>query len=124
MSPLFVSQDLADRWLGQNVIQMDGDEMTFPAAPSVRLRTVAAVYFVRLDEARVDPYDVVGSVRTRKELAAMGADHLGCSVLVGECAYTVVPGFLGRPTRETGVALDATLWGELLYAIERLEGAA
>ncbi|TPV95628.1 MAG: hypothetical protein B7733_08900 [Myxococcales bacterium FL481] len=124
MAPLFVAQALADRWLSRDVVALDGDLMRFPAAPRVQLRTVAAVYFVRLDEGGEDPYDVVGSVKTGQELVAMGGDHVDHSVVVGECAYTVVPGFLAQPLPAPGASLDHASWLKLLYAIEDVVDAA
>lgn len=124
MAPLFVAQELADRWISDDVVTLDGDEMILPAAPRVRLRTEPAVYFVRLDDGGDDPYDIVGSVKTARELAAMGADHVDDSVLVGDCAYTVVPGFLGQAVHASGATLDGASWHELLYALEHVAGAA
>ena len=58
-------------------------------------------------------------------LAQMGADHYENSVVLGDHAYTVKPGFVALPIGQDGseMNLDGSQWGTLLYAFESL-GAA
>jgi hypothetical protein len=119
---IFVSQGSIDRWMGAGGIALDGETLRFQAAPQVNLHIDPAVYFERIDGADTDPYDIIGAVKTAEELGQMGADHYETSVVLGEYAYTVKPGFVALSVGPDGSEhpLDGQSWGMLLYAIEAL----
>jgi hypothetical protein len=119
---IFVSQSATDRWVGAGGLVVDGEMMRFHAAPHVALYINPAVYFERVDGADSDPYDIIGAVKTRQELAQMGADHYETSVVLGEFAYTVKPGFVATTVGSDGseTQLDGQSWGTLLVAMETL----
>jgi hypothetical protein len=79
-----------------------------------------AVFFERIDGSEADVHQVVGKVKTAQELAQMGADHYESSVVMGDYAYTVVPGFLAVAVDARGaeLKLDSASWGRLLVQIE------
>ena len=106
--------------MGAGTTTLDADLMRFAAAPDVSFYINPAVYFVALDGGGADPYDVIGSVRSSHELAQMGADHYDTSVLIGESAYSVRPGFVGTPLSANGTEaqLDGASWGRVLAAME------
>ena len=81
-----------------------------------------AVYFERVDGSEPDAYQLVGTVKSAQELAQMGAEHYADSVVVGDYAYTVKPGFLAVPVGADGTetVLDSTAWGRLLGGFEAL----
>lgn len=56
-----------------------------------------AVAFTRAAGQDHDPHDLVGRVRTKADLAEMGADQLQSSVIYQDTAYEVVDGFIGEP---------------------------
>lgn len=56
-----------------------------------------AVHFLRSAGSDVDPYDLVGRVKSRKALEEMGADCFEKSVIYKDTAYDVVEGFIGEP---------------------------
>ena len=56
-----------------------------------------AVCFVSVSGAEVDPNDLIGRVKSKEALNAMGAEQLSSSVIYGDVAYDVVDGFIGEP---------------------------
>jgi hypothetical protein len=62
---------------------------------SFRIRP--AVRFLRVAGSSDDPNQLIDTVRDERSLDEMGADHYMYSVILGEVAYDVQPGFLGEP---------------------------
>lgn len=120
MPRIFVAQSALDRWMNSGGATLDADLMRFAGAPGVSFYINPAVHFVSVDGGGPDPYDIIGSVKTSHELAQMGADHYDASVLIGESAYSVQPGFVGTPISQNGTEaqLDGGSWGTVLRAIE------
>jgi len=93
---IFVSGALLDRWVTVGRVDLEDGVLT--------VRTTGARYSVE-EAARIlrevtgsgDPRDLVGRVRTLSELADLGAEVLDRSLVLGEFAYDVVPGFLASP---------------------------
>jgi hypothetical protein len=125
MPRIFVAQTLVDRWLAEGLIQLDGELLRLAAggAPT-SLFITPAVWFERVDGDDQDPYQVVGCVKSSLELAQMGAEHFDTSVLLGELAYTVMPGFLAVPVGPDGTEtlMDGTSWGRLRGALSQMTG--
>jgi len=93
---IFLPQDLLDHWLEQGSIELGPDElMIFPQRR--RYRLVEAVRVVSEVTGAPDPFDIVGSVKTLGFLLELGAELLGDSMIVGDAAFQVVPGWLGTP---------------------------
>ena len=124
MPRIFVAQTLADSWLAAGRVQLERDLLRLPdpAGGSVDLFINPAVFFERIDGSEADVHQVVGKVKTAQELAQMGADHYESSVVMGDFAYTVVPGFLATAVdaKGTEIKLDGPTWGRLLGQIEAL----
>jgi hypothetical protein len=122
MVRVFVSQNCIDRWLGAGGIAIDGDYLRFHAVPRAILYIMPSVYFIRIDGGETDPYDILGAVKTGQELAQMGAEHFESSVVLGDYAYTVNPGFVATPVGPDGTAImvDPVTWGQLVGAMEAL----
>ena len=80
--------------------------------------------FERVDGDDQDPYQVVGCVKSSLELAQMGAEHFDTSVVLGELAYTVEPGFLAVPVGPDGTEtlMDGAAWGRLRTTLTRMAG--
>lgn len=124
MPRIFVAQSLADSWLAAGRVQLERDLLRLPqsggAGPDLFINP--AVFFKCIDGSESDAHDVVGRVKTAQELAQMGADHYETSVVMGDYAYTVVPGFLAIPVDPKGaeLKLDGGAWGRLLGQLESL----
>ena len=122
MPRIFVAQTLVDSWLSAGAVSLERDLLRVSGPPLVDLFINPAVWFERIDGGDADPHDVVGRVKTSQELAQMGADHYESSVVMGDFAYTVQPGFIATVVDGSGaeVRLDGTAWGELMQQIEGL----
>ena len=121
MPRIYVSQALVDRWLGEGQIELDGDLLRL-AGRQTSLFISPAVFFEHIDGADVDPHAVVGCVKTSQELTQIGAEHFDTSVVLGESAYTVQPGFIAVPVGPDGTEtlLDAGAWSQLVQALESM----
>jgi hypothetical protein len=95
MARLFISQERLDEWTADNKATLSEDQLTlnelgrvFVVEPAVRFMSVAG--------NEPDPNDFLNRVKTEEELTLLGADLYMTSVIHGETAYEVQPGFVGR----------------------------
>jgi hypothetical protein len=93
---VFFPQQALDAWLGQGVVELSARELTIKAVQR-RYRIVDAIRVLREVTSGQDQYDIVGQVKSVNFLMELGAEMLGTSMIIGECAYDVVSGFLGTP---------------------------
>lgn len=124
MPRIFVSQALLDGWISGNRVRLDGDLLRLPAdAGPLSLYLNPAVHIERIDGHDVDPHGIVGTVRSAQELTQMGAELYDTSVILGECAYSVRPGFLAIPVGEGGVEamFDAGAWSRLANTLVAMQ---
>lgn len=123
MARIYVSQTLVDQWLSSGRVHLDGDLLHVDVGGTeVALFIDPAVLFESADGTGTDPLDIVGRVKNSQELAELGAEHFDTSVVIGELAYTVRPGFLAVPVAADGTErmLDAPAWARLAAALIRL----
>jgi hypothetical protein len=84
-----------DRWTAEGRVSLSDDVMLLPAMDrSFKLRT--AVRFVSVIEG-TDAHGLVGRVKSDEQLAEMGGEHYGASVIMGEVGYECEEGFIGVP---------------------------
>jgi hypothetical protein len=100
---LFVSQAQLDKWTGDGKVRIEGDVMLLPALGR-RFRLETAVHVTRLVEGE-DRLELIGRVKTSGQLATLGAEHYGTSVIIGEVAYECMEGFVGIPSESADVSL-------------------
>lgn len=123
MPRIFVSQALVDAWISGNRSRLEGDMLRLPVeAGPISLYLNPAVHIERIDGHDVDPHGIVGTVRSAQELTQMGAELYDTSVILGECAYSVRPGFLAIPVGEGGVeaVFDGVSWMRLTSTLSSL----
>ncbi|MGZ3428662.1 MAG: hypothetical protein ACXVCV_18545 [Polyangia bacterium] len=95
MARLFISADQMDRWSAENKVALNDDIMSLPALNrSFKLRT--AVRFLSVIEG-ADAHGLIGRVKTDEQLAEMGGEHYGASVIMGDVGYECEEGFIGLP---------------------------
>jgi hypothetical protein len=95
MARLFISADQMDRWSAEGKVTLQDDVMALPAlGRSFRLRT--AVRFLSVVEG-ADAHGLIGRVKTDEQLAGMGGEHYGASVIMGDVGYECEEGFIGLP---------------------------
>jgi len=92
---LFFPQEALQEWIEQGRVQLVGDELT-TTPEGRRLRVESALRFTAEVAAGADPHDLVGKVKTLEVVQALGGEHCADSVILGDCAYQVVEGYLGE----------------------------
>ncbi|AKU91201.1 hypothetical protein [Vulgatibacter incomptus] len=103
---LFVPQATLDGWLAEGRVDVSGDGLVIPGGPTLPLES--ACRFVEILDGE-DTAGLLGKVKAEPLLREMGGELCGDSVLLGEVAYSVIPGFVastpapgGAPSIESG----------------------
>jgi hypothetical protein len=95
---LFVSQAMLDSWAGQGKIEFVGNVMTLLSGDG-KGRSYAlepAVRFLEVLGAESDPNALLHKVKSAAQLRDLGAEQVDASVIMGDVAYEVEPGFLAE----------------------------
>ena len=92
---VFFPQEALDDWLDEGRVQLVGDELT-TTPEGRRLRVESALRFVAEVGGGADPLGLVGKVKTLEQVQALSGEHCADSVIIGDCAYQVIEGFLGE----------------------------
>jgi hypothetical protein len=93
---IFFPQEALDNWVAEDRVDFSGDELTI-REESRKYRVVEAVCVLREVTDGADPNDIVGKVKTRAYVTELGAELMDTSLIIGENAYDIVPGFIGSP---------------------------
>jgi hypothetical protein len=96
---VFFPQQVLDRWLDAGDAELFASELTLKAERK-KYRLVEGVRVLAEVSGSGDPYDITGKVKTVAFLSELGAELLGESMLIGDNAYEIVPGWLGQPKGE------------------------
>lgn len=95
---LFVSQAMLDAWAEQGKIDFVGNVMTLLQGEGRGRRYALdpAVRFLKVLGSEADPNGLLTKVKPVSQLREMGAEQVEGSVILGELAYEVEPGFLAE----------------------------
>ncbi len=93
---VFFPQSALDQWLSEDKIEL-GDATLVIRAEGRRYKVLEAVRVLSEVTGAEDQHDQVGKVKTINFLSELGAELLGSSMILGDLAYEVVPGFIGTP---------------------------
>jgi hypothetical protein len=93
---VFFPQAALDQWLSEGKVDLAGEELTIKPE-SRRYRILEAARVVVECTGLPDANELVGKVKTRRFLSELGAELLETSMVLGENAYDIVPGFVGAP---------------------------
>jgi hypothetical protein len=93
---VFFPQASLDDWLASDRVDLRNDELTIKTEGR-RYRIIEAVRVLREVTGSPDSNEVVGKVKTRAFLSELGAEILESSMILGDNAYDVIPGFVGAP---------------------------
>ncbi|HKQ71530.1 MAG TPA: hypothetical protein VJT73_19430 [Polyangiaceae bacterium] len=93
---VFFPQAALDLWISEGKVDLAGDELTIKAEAR-RYRILEAARIVVECTGLPDANELVGRVKTLRYLTELGAELLETSMVLGENAYDVVPGWLGAP---------------------------
>ena len=93
---VFFPQIALDAWLTDGTVDLRADELTI-VAEGRRYRLVEAVRILNEVTGGTDGHDLIGRVKPKTVLDEKKAEILESSLLLGDNAYEVVPGWLGEP---------------------------
>ena len=93
---LFFPQAALDEWIVEGTVELQGGELTVLSAGR-QYRLAEAVHVLRDVSGTGDTHELVGLVKARTYLEQLGAELVETSMLIGDSAYDVVPGWLGMP---------------------------
>jgi hypothetical protein len=95
---LFVSQAMIDSWADQGRIDFVGNVMTMLSGEGKgrSYQLEPAVRFLALLGADQDPHQLLKKVKSVAQLKELGAEVIDSSVVLGDVAYEVEPGFLAE----------------------------
>jgi hypothetical protein len=93
---VFFPQLALDQWLGEDRVDLIGSELTIKGEGR-KYRVVEAVRIIQEVSGGVDEYELCGKVKSMSFLNELGAEVLDTSMVLGDLAYEVVPGFVGAP---------------------------
>ena len=93
---VFFPQDTLDRWLSEGTVDLTDRELVFKGYGR-RYRIVEAVRVLGEVSGHPDPFDITGRVKSVSFVTELGAELLETSMILGDSAFDVVPGFLGTP---------------------------
>jgi hypothetical protein len=94
---VFFPQAALDEWLADDRVELTNDELSLKGEGR-RFRIIEAVRVIREVTGSPDPHHLLGCVKSCAFLNELGAELLESSMIIGENAYDVLPGFVGAPT--------------------------
>ena len=97
---LFFPQACLDQWGIEGKIELTPTELVI-LAEGRRYEITEVVRVVVEVTGAADPHGIVGKVKSKAELEEMGAEIFESSMLIGDNAYDVVPGWAGTPVAAT-----------------------
>jgi hypothetical protein len=95
VTKLFLPQAQLEEWaLGDKADIRDG-KLVVVEEGGASFPVVSAVHFVQLASGE-DTHKLLSRVKTEAQLQGLGAEQMADSVLIGETAYEVVPGYIAE----------------------------
>lgn len=91
---VFFPQDALDAWMVDGLAELNGAELQL-TGKGIIFKVAEAVHVVGEVTGADDAHELVGRVKTRVALEELGAELMESSLLMGDNAYDVVPGWLG-----------------------------
>jgi hypothetical protein len=93
---VFLPQLALDLWLSDGSVELAGTELSL-TAETRRYRLAEAAHVLREVTGSPDAHELIGRVKSKHYLDELGAELMEGSMILGENAYDVVPGFLATP---------------------------
>ena len=93
---VFLSQTTIDNWVASDRVDLQGEFITLQPA-GLRLQLASAAYFRAVAGGSGDTHSLVGKVKDQEAIGAMGGEAYMSSVVIGDAAYDVEPGFVAIP---------------------------
>jgi hypothetical protein len=92
---IFFPQSALDEWIVDGSVDLQGGELTILAVGR-RFRLAEAIHVVR-DVSGGGDAELIGRVKARVYLEHLGAEIVESSMLLGDAAYDIDPGWVGLP---------------------------
>jgi len=99
----FFPQAALDQWIVDGMVDVQNGELLI-IGEGRRYKLAEAVRVVREVTGSADHHDLVGHVKARVQLEKLGAEIVESSMLLGDAAYDVDPGWVGAPVASSAVA--------------------
>jgi hypothetical protein len=93
---VFFPEQSLNEWLVEGAVDLKGSELTI-LAEARRYTLAEAVRVISEVTGGPDANDLVGRVKSKNYLVELGAELLETSMVLGDNAYDVIPGWLGAP---------------------------
>jgi hypothetical protein len=93
---VFFAQTALDLWLAESTIELTGTELTI-SSEARKYRLAEAAHIVKEVTGAPDANELVGKVKSTHYLEELGAEVMQGSMILGDNAYDVVPGFMATP---------------------------
>ncbi|WP_437280646.1 hypothetical protein WME90_08820 [Sorangium sp. So ce375] len=93
---VFFPQAALDDWIASDRVDLNNDELLIKTEGR-RYKIIEAIRVLREVTGSADIHEVLGRVKTRAFLRELGAEILEGSMIIGDNAYDVIPGFIGAP---------------------------
>ncbi len=93
---VFFPQEVLDHWVIEGIAELRPGEVLL-LKEGRRFVAEEAVLVLREVTGAADPHDLLDRVKLVADLTEKGAEILEGSMLLGDNAYDVAPGFMGRP---------------------------
>jgi hypothetical protein len=94
---VFFPQASLDQWGVEGKVELTSTELHI-LAEKCRYRITEVVRVVVEVTGARDPHGILGKVKSKAELEKIGAESLEISMIIGDNAYDVVPGWAGVAT--------------------------
>jgi len=93
---VFFPQAALDQWLADGSVELHGTELSI-LAEARRYRLAEAAHVVKEVADTPDANELLGRVKSKQYLDELGAELLENSMILGDNAYEVIPGWLASP---------------------------
>jgi hypothetical protein len=93
---VFFPQAAMDEWIVDGTVDLQQNELTI-VAEGRRYKLAEAVRVLREVSGTGDVHKLVGRVKACAYLEELGAEIVETSMLLGDAAYDVAPGWMGSP---------------------------
>lgn len=93
---IFFPQAALDQWIVDGLVDLQDGNLTI-VAEGRRFKLVEATLILREVSGNADAHELLGRVKTRSYVEQLGAEIIESSMLIGDVAYEVEPGWVGVP---------------------------
>src|SRR4051812_24719008 len=101
---VFISQAAIDSWISSDQVEVSGSLLSFRSRAGA-LTLIPAAHFRSVAGGKDDPHGLVGKVKDEESVLVLGGETYMSSVLIGETAYDIEPGYLGTPASPADAGL-------------------